>query len=350
MAEVSRGDNQLDVYNAIKLEFNAMNNPADEAGPSLKMAGIDWATGTHAAKDASLDFSAAGCGNLDTVIEAHIAGDAMNAWTVQVEGAAVPAMGVIISVDTVLKTVHIAFETAVSTVADVETAITALAGADDVIDVKTGGTGGNVLTIAADDLAATNLAGGQDDLTCAIELGFTVNDVSSAIAGTGQRVILADYTCVPEEAQNQAKVELHMKTLCVGDYARMKEVRVAIFRTMADGVETYYFAGYADNSQERIVSYIDYDSDATIQVNRSIYTTGEPDDILENATPIGHIMCAHRDRVWVVDAEDPRTLWASKPKSSGVAPEFTREIQVQMPREIVALASMGQHILAFATD
>ena len=348
MAEVSRGDNQLDVYNATRLEFNALNNPADEAGTSLKMYGIDWATGTHAAKKAEMDFAAEGCGNLDTVIDAHIAGDAMNAWTVQVEGAVVP--GVIISVDTGAKTVHIAFETTVSTVADVEAAITALAGANNVIGVKTAGTGGSVLNSAADDLAATNPAGGQDDLTCAIELGFTISDVLSVVAGTGQRVILADYTCVPEDAQDQAKVELRFKTLCVGDYDRMKEIRVAIFRTMADGVATYYFTGYADNNQERVVSYIDYNSDDTIQVNRSIYSTGEADDVLENATPIGHIICAHRGRVWVVDSENPRTLWASKPKSAGVAPEFSREIQIQMPHEIVAMASMGQHLVAFATD
>lgn len=60
-------------------------------------------------------------------------------------------------------TVH--YETGVSTVLQVENAIQALAGADNIIDVKTPGTPGTILTAPADNFALTNLAGGVDAST-----------------------------------------------------------------------------------------------------------------------------------------------------------------------------------------
>ncbi len=62
------------------------------------------------------------------------------------------------------------FKGGTTTVANFETAVTALAGADDLIAVGTGGTGVDILSATLDLLTATPLAGGLDqvDLTAVI--------------------------------------------------------------------------------------------------------------------------------------------------------------------------------------
>lgn len=95
-------------------------------------------------------------GDIDTIIEATTAGEDGNAITIAFvadgEGA-----GSFTRVGTAL-TFH--YEDAVTTVTDFETAVAALAGGDDLIGVKTAGTGANVFNDPADTLVATPLAGG----------------------------------------------------------------------------------------------------------------------------------------------------------------------------------------------
>lgn len=122
-------------------------------------------TRTHAfaaAVKAEKSFSTVGAGHLDSVLQAHNAGLNGNLIDVTLIGDSAPASGVSVVVtpngDGYHVTVH--YESAVSTVGNVETAITALAGPNDVIDVKTPGTGATVLTAPADNSGPTLLAGG----------------------------------------------------------------------------------------------------------------------------------------------------------------------------------------------
>jgi hypothetical protein len=101
-----------------------------------------------------------GTSDIDTVVMATTGGAAGNNITVAMVGDSAPAANVTISRVGTAITIH--YETAVSTVADVEAAITALAGDDDIIGVMTAGTGATVLAVADDNIAATNLAGGSD--------------------------------------------------------------------------------------------------------------------------------------------------------------------------------------------
>ncbi len=146
--------------------------------------------------------------NLDTIIQAHTAGAAGNAITIRTvaDGSGV---GSFTRVGTAL-TFH--YESGVTTVANFETAVGALAGADELIDVKTTGTAVNVLVAPGDTFAATPLAGGLDsegvvieetgtDVVIHFETGVsTVADVEAAIladstllavktAGTGATVL-----------------------------------------------------------------------------------------------------------------------------------------------------------------
>jgi hypothetical protein len=117
---------------------------------------------TNAGVRSFLDLGTLAAGNLDTVVERGVQGIAGDSWTIAATGDSAPAAGVTIDVDTTLETVLIHYESAVSTVLDVETAIAALAGDDDVIEVLTAGTPGTVLTAPGDNFAATALAGGID--------------------------------------------------------------------------------------------------------------------------------------------------------------------------------------------
>lgn len=109
-----------------------------------------------AAVKASKDFGDVGGGNFDTTIEAHTAGEDGN----DLEIVLVPDSSSGVSIEIIDSVVLIHYKGGTSTVGNVETAITALSGANDIIDVKTGGTGATVL--AAADAVESKLAGGSD--------------------------------------------------------------------------------------------------------------------------------------------------------------------------------------------
>lgn len=130
------------------------------SAPATKSANVvhaDFAGNTADVK-AELDLDTPSAA-LDTIVEATTAGAAGNNITIAGAADSAPAGGVTISRISTAFTIH--WEDGVSTVGDVETAIGALAGADDLFGVKTPGTGATVLA-AADAFAATALAGGSD--------------------------------------------------------------------------------------------------------------------------------------------------------------------------------------------
>lgn len=129
---------------------------------------------------ASLDLDTV-TGDLDTIVEAVELGVAGNDITVEVVGDSGAAEGVTIDEDLDALTVVIHFETAVSTVGDVETAITATA---TLIQVKTAGTGATVLDAATDETAA------PEPLVGGVDFGFTVsgNDITLHFA-TGETLV-----------------------------------------------------------------------------------------------------------------------------------------------------------------
>ncbi len=125
-------------------------------------------TGDAVAAKAEMDCGAQGAGALDSILEAHAVGVDGNEYEVILVGDSAGAAGVVIDVDTTNTIMTIHFEDGVSTVGNVETAIAALAGADNVIDVKTGGTGSTVLVDATDCFGPVSMAGGADQETISV--------------------------------------------------------------------------------------------------------------------------------------------------------------------------------------
>lgn len=108
----------------------------------------------------------------DAVIEADTAGVEGNSITVSLVGDSTPTVRITRTGTAFV----IRYETGVSTVADVNAAITALAGADDLIGVKTAGTTATVLTAPASDCVATALAGGNDGIYTEVIKLATITD------------------------------------------------------------------------------------------------------------------------------------------------------------------------------
>ncbi len=110
---------------------------------------------------ASLDIDTIGTTDLDTVVEATDAypGTEGNGITVAAIGDSDD--GVTVEEDVSAGTVVIHYESGVSTVAHVEAALVGL----ELIQVKTAGTAGTVLTAPGDDAVATALASGANDAT-----------------------------------------------------------------------------------------------------------------------------------------------------------------------------------------
>lgn len=145
-----------------------------------------------------------GLGTYNSVIEASTAGFDGNAITVALVGDSAAAAGVTITRSGTAFTIH--YESGVSTVADVDAAITALAGANDLIAVKTAGTGATVLTAPGANHVAAALSGG---VTAGIytevfklgaitdymwlEKGFTDLDVPKYFPFVGHRIAKYSY-------------------------------------------------------------------------------------------------------------------------------------------------------------
>lgn len=110
---------------------------------------------------AELDIDPIGTTDLDTVVEASAAypGTEGNGITVQAIGDSVA--GVTIDEDVGAMSVVIHYQSGVSTVAQVETALATSV----LLDVKTPGTAATVLTAPGDNVAPTALAGGANDAT-----------------------------------------------------------------------------------------------------------------------------------------------------------------------------------------
>lgn len=96
------------------------------------------------------------CENLDTVIEFDTAGLSGLDWQVAVYDAGITFLTILHDI----KYIGIGYDDGVTTVADVEAAIAALAGADDIFSTKTSGTGANVLSNPDDSRAAVDFYNG----------------------------------------------------------------------------------------------------------------------------------------------------------------------------------------------
>lgn len=133
---------------------NAITFTMDAAGVTNSTYTVEAAADGNA--KATLSPASNGCTMLDNTIRFKTAGVGGNAWKVVVVPGSGTGEGVNISEDTTNKILTIMYETAVSTVANVNTAI----GTTTNFEVSANGTTTNTLAAATDTMLSTSMAGG----------------------------------------------------------------------------------------------------------------------------------------------------------------------------------------------
>lgn len=132
-------------------------------------------------------------------------------------------------------------------------------------------------------------------------------------------------------------------------------VSVAIYRTQSNG-SVYYqvtnpvFVTKVDPTTGPAITFTDTLSDAAIVRNPQAYTY-PASSVLENGVlPPSMIMIAHNNRLWLVDAENPNTVWYTKSfqAGTGLSPSafLTEQIDPKYG-DITALAEMDDKIIIF---
>lgn len=107
-----------------------------------------------------LDLGPLTAAHFDSVLRMIAPGVGGDAWQIRSIGDSPAAAGVSIAVAVGPKTITVHFEDGVSTIADFEAAVSALAGTDRVFAVDVPGTGATILAVPGDEFAFTNFAGG----------------------------------------------------------------------------------------------------------------------------------------------------------------------------------------------
>jgi hypothetical protein len=134
--------------------------------------------------------------------------------------------------------------------------------------------------------------------------------------------------------------------------AFLRMITIHVYRTEANG--SIYYKDTSDtvpplNNPESNTSltFISNQSDSALRVNEKLYTTG---GALEHvAPPPCSIICTHKNRLFLVNDEDPKTIWYSKEHVEGEIPGFNEalEIQVQDENPITGLASLDDWLAIF---
>jgi hypothetical protein len=125
--------------------------------------------------------------------------------------------------------------------------------------------------------------------------------------------------------------------------------RIVLHRTKASGTVYYRLATYeVTQATASTVTFTDAEADANLSDEALLYTTG---GILSNdAPPASADIAVGNGRVWLIDAEDQRRVWFSKPMQPGVAPEFSDSLTVLCPKRLGALEVMDDKLVMFASD
>lgn len=171
---------------------------AVESGPAGNDITIAAVADNDPLTKAFLDLDAV-TGDIDTIIEAADGGAAGNDITITIVGDSGAAEGV--TIDEVGTAVTIHFETAVSTIADLETAI----GTATLIAVKTAGTGATVLDAATDECEDESLAGGLDSEGVTFEVDGT--DITMHFAD-GESTVADFEAALEADADVSALIEI----------------------------------------------------------------------------------------------------------------------------------------------
>lgn len=119
-----------------------------------------------------------------------------------------------------------------------------------------------------------------------------------------------------------------------------------VYRTK-DGGATFYLQSVNTRVSGAATTVVDGTTDSDLGSNRILYTDG---GILPaEQAPASADLVAHQDRLWLIDAVHPNTLWFSKVRESGIDFEFNAALTLRLDgaQSAVALSTMDDKLLVF---
>ena len=122
-------------------------------------------------------------------------------------------------------------------------------------------------------------------------------------------------------------------------------VNAVIYRTVTTGTIFYRIGQVRCPTGAASVTYADTASDAAVQVNALLYTTG---GVFANMQPpTARVAITHKGRWWLAGADDPKFIWPSQPIVDGVCPGFNEALNFLCSGPVRALASLDDKLIIF---
>jgi hypothetical protein len=187
--------------------------------------------------------------------------------------------------------------------------------------------------------------------------------------GVWHRSAPSMYRLVTDPAGSQTSVTFRVPTLTLTDkqdqFDETYPVRISLFRTRLQQdptdpaiyhvISTFHLLNQAFNDPSAAyVEFTDdgvsYDSsDDKLREKRQLYTNGS---VVENiAPPAARHVCYHVNRLWLISADDPETIWLSKLHSFNEMPGFFDGWVIRIAgADLTALASLDGKLVAFSRD
>lgn len=135
-----------------------------------------------------------------------------------------------------------------------------------------------------------------------------------------------------------------VRPISLGSEFKNTNVKIVIYRNTVTFPTIFFRVAEAYNDFYGFGTGInDLAADVTAEAQPQLYTTG---GVLSNATPPpARIVYRHGGRVWIINDDDKKEIWASKPKVDGVAPEFLPELTIRVPEDAIGLGSQGDNLI-----
>lgn len=129
-------------------------------------------------------------------------------------------------------------------------------------------------------------------------------------------------------------------------YPAAANVRIEIYRT--EGNDTVYFKD-GEISNDPTVDTVSFaSSQSDDDLGQILYTEGG--QLPFRAPPPCAFASKHRNRVFVVSADDPRELWPSMEQVKGEGVAFHDDLKVRFDEEITALGSLDDKLIAWTRN
>lgn len=135
--------------------------------------------------------------------------------------------------------------------------------------------------------------------------------------------------------------------LGLGELYKLMNVKIELYRT-TNGGTTYYLTSVFNNNQTGTVTITDSTDSSSLQGNQQLYTTGG--EVENIGPPPTNLMTSFKNRIILIDAENPLQWWFSKQIIQSFPAEFSDLLVQNIDQKggpITALSTMDDKLVFF---